>query len=237
MKTVKNQDMPYEKYLQKGAESLTDAELLALLLRTGYTARDEKQPEGKCSALVLAQKLLDLPAGDKKGLAGLCSLSPAQLMQIKGIGEVKAVRICCINEMARRIALAEKSGQPVFSDPAMVADHYRPWFAGEDSQLEKAILLMLDGRGKLIREKVISMGTVNTALVSPREIFLQALRHQAVNLMLLHNHPSGDPAPSAQDMEVTERLTELGDMMDLPLLDHIIVGEGCYFSFREAGFI
>ena len=235
MKTMKNEDMPYEKYLKKGAESLTDAELLALLLRTGYTSPNERKPEGKCSALILAQKLLDLPSGDKKGLAGLCSLSPAQLMQIKGIGEVKAVRICCLNEMARRIAQAQKTQQPVFTEPAMVADHYRPYFKGEDSQLEKALLLMLDAKSKLIREKVISLGTVNATYVSPREVFLQALRHQAVNIIVLHNHPSGDVTPSREDLEVTSRLSELGDMMELPLLDHIIVGEETYFSVREAG--
>lgn len=237
MKTIQNDEMPFEKYLKKGAESLTDAELLALLLRTGYSSVSEDTNEkNKCSALVLAEKLLDIPTGDKKGLAGLCSLSPAQLMQVKGIGQVKAVRICCINEMARRIAMAQKKDNPVFTEPSMVADHYRPVFEGEDSQLEKALLLMLDGRGKLIREKVISMGTVNATYVSPREIFLQALRYQAVNIMLLHNHPSGDINPSREDMEVTQRLADLGDMMELPLLDHIIVGDG-YFSFREAGLL
>lgn len=237
MNNQRKEDLPYEKYLKKGAESLTDEELLALLLRTGYTSSREEIPAGKCPAQVLAGKLLELPVGDKKGLAGLCSLTPAQLMQVKGIGQVKAVRICCINEMAKRIAQSQKTQQPVFSDPESVAGYYRPYYAGEDSQLEKAFLLMLDGKGKLIREKMLSMGTVNATLVSPREVFLQALRHQAVNIMLLHNHPSGDIYPSREDMEVTRRLAELGEMMQLPLIDHIIIGEESYFSFRESGLI
>jgi len=234
--SLQNQDMPYEKFLTKGAESLTDAELLAVLLRTGNPSGDHRT-KGKCSALVLAEQLLSIPAGPKRGIAGLCSLSPAQLMQIKGIGEVKAVRICCINELARRIAMAEHTTQPVFTNPAMVAEYFRPYFAGEDSRIEKAILLMLDAKSRLIREKVISIGTVNTTLVSPREIFLQALRHQAVQIVLLHNHPSGDVKPSREDMEVTARLCEVGDMLELPCADHIIVGEKAYFSFREAGLI
>ena len=237
MNDPNKEEMPYEKYLKRGAESLTDEELLALLLRTGYVSPAEKVPEGTCSALLLARKLLELPVGEKKGLAGLCSLTPSQLMQVKGIGQVKAVRICCINEMAKRIAKSQKKGQPVFSNPEEVADFYRPCFAGEDSQIEKAILLMLDGKGMLIREKMISMGTVNATLVSPREVFLQALRHQAVNVLLLHNHPSGDVYPSRDDLEVTKRLSQLGEMMQLPLCDHIIVGEESYFSFRESGLL
>lgn len=233
----KKEDMPYEKYLKKGAESLTDAELLALLLRTGYKPAGEENRSGKCSALLLAQKLLELPVGDKRGLAGLCSLAPEQLMKVKGIGQVKAVRICCISEMARRIARGQKTQGPVFTQPQTVADYYRHEFEGEDSQVEKALLLLLDARGKLIREKVLSIGTVNAAFVSPREVFLQALRHEAVHVMLLHNHPSGDVMPSREDVEITKKLTEIGDMMELPLLDHIIVGEDSYFSFQEAGLI
>lgn len=231
-------ELPYEKFIQKGAESLTDAELLAILLRTG-PAPEETAPRAhrNCPALALAEKLLALPKGAKTGLGGLAQLSPAQLQKIKGIGEVKAVRICCVTELARRIQMGERKEMKAFPDPASAAEYCRPLFAGSDSCVEKAVLLLLDGKGKLIHEKVLSIGTVNTALVSPREIFLQALRYQAVFFMLLHNHPSGDVSPSREDAEITKRLAELGEMMQLMLVDHIIVSEQKYYSFREAGLL
>lgn len=103
--------------------------------------------------------------------------------------------------------------------------------------MERAVLLLLDGKGRLVHEKLLSVGTVDSALVSPREVFLQALRVQAVSFILLHNHPSGDPSPSREDTAITGRLFELGEMMQLNLTDHIIVGAGQYFSFRESGLI
>lgn len=232
------EELPYEKFMQKGAESLTDSELLAILLRTGPTPDADAPPKHKaCPALALAEKVLAYPKGSRSGLAGLCDLSPVQLKEIRGIGEVKAVRICCVTELARRIALGQRKEMPAFPNPALAAQYCRPIFEEGGSQVEKAVLLLLDGKGKLIHEKVLSIGTVNTALVSPREVFLHAFKYQAVFFMLLHNHPSGDAAPSMEDADITKRLSELGDMMELSMVDHIILGERDYFSFREAGLI
>ncbi|HJB90193.1 MAG TPA: DNA repair protein RadC [Candidatus Eisenbergiella merdigallinarum] len=231
-------DLPYEKFLQKGAESLTDAELLAILLRTGPIPGPEApKAHLDCPALALAQQVLALPAGGRSGLSGLPSLSPAQLMEIRGIGEVKAVRLCCVAELGRRLSLCTRPQLPAFPDPATAAAYCRPLMEGEGGTVERVILLLLDAKGRLIHERVLAIGTVNSAPVSPREVFLQALKYQAVHFILLHNHPSQDVKPSREDAEITERLAGLGEMMQLTMLDHIIVGGTNYFSFREAGLL
>jgi len=232
------QGLPYEKFLQKGAESLTDAELLAVLLRTGpKVGESASKAHRDCPALALAEEVLRLPKGSRSGLSGLPSLSPSELMKVRGIGQVKAVRICCTAELARRISLYTRKKLPAFPDPATAAAYARPLFDADGGNVERAVLLLLDGKGRLVHEKLLSVGTVDSALVSPREVFLQALRVQAVSFILLHNHPSGDPSPSREDTAITGRLFELGEMMQLNLTDHIIVGAGQYFSFREAGLI
>ena len=231
-------ELPYEKFLQKGAESLTDAELLAILLRTGPDpGPNAPQAHLDCPALALAEQVLALPRGSRSGLAGLPFLSPAQLTKVRGIGEVKAVRLCCVAELARRLSLSCRTQLPTFPDPAAAASYCRPLFEGEDGAVERVILLLLDSKGRLIREKILAVGTVNSAPVSPREVFLQALKYQAVHFILLHNHPSQDVTPSREDAEITERLARLGNLMQLTLLDHIIVGGANYFSFREAGLL
>ena len=231
-------ELPYEKFLQKGAESLTDAELLAILLRTGPDpGPNAPQAHLDCPALALAEQVLALPRGSRSGLAGLPFLSPAQLTKVRGIGEVKAVRLCCVAELARRLSLSCRTQLPAFTDPAAAASYCRPLFEGEDGAVERVILLLLDSKGRLIREKILAVGTVNSAPVSPREVFLQALKYQAVHFILLHNHPSQDVTPSREDAEITERLARLGNLMQLTLLDHIIVGGANYFSFREAGLL
>lgn len=238
MQEVHTQQLPYEKFLQKGAESLTDAELLAILLRTGPNpGQDAPQAQKDCPALALAEAVLALPKGSRSGLAGLSRLSVSELLTLRGIGEVKAVRICCISELARRMSLTQRKEMPAFPTPAEAAAYCRPLFLTDGGSVERTVLLFLDGKGKLIHEKILSVGTVNAAPVSPREIFMQALRYQAVYFMLLHNHPSGDAKPGRDDAEVTKRLAMLGEMMELPLTDHIIVGDGSYYSFREAGLL
>ena len=231
-------ELPYEKFLQKGAEALSDAELLAILLRTGPPpAPDAPLRHRQCPALALAEALLALPSGAYPGLAGLSRLSAADLMAVKGIGEVKAVRILCIFELGRRIALERRTDMPAFPSPSAAAAYCRPLFGGENRDVEQAVLLLLDGKGRLIREKVLSVGTVNLSLVSPREIFLHALKYRAVHFLLLHNHPSGDETPSREDAEITKKLAGLGEMMQIGLLDHIILGQNSYYSFREAGLL
>ncbi|MFQ8702474.1 MAG: JAB domain-containing protein [Eisenbergiella sp.] len=231
------QGLPYEKFLQKGAESLTDAELLAVLLRTGpKVGESASKAHRDCPALALAEEVLRLPKGSRSGLSGLPSLSPSELMKVRGIGQVKAVRICCTAELARRISLYTRKKLPAFPDPATAAAYARPLFDADGGNVERAVLLLVDGTGRLVHEKLLSVELLIRRSF-PRGKFLQALRVQAVSFILLHNHPSGDPSPSREDTAITGRLFELGEMMQLNLTDHIIVGAGQYFSFRESGLI
>ncbi len=174
-------------------------------MRTGPNpGPDAPQAFRDCPALALAEQVLSLPLGSRSGLLGLSSLSCNQLQQIRGIGEVKAVRISAfLNWQKDRPRAAQKL--PAFPDPGTAADYCRPIFEEDGGMLERTILLLLDGKGCLIREKLLSIGTIDAALVSPREIFLQALaRVGAVSFLLLHNHPSGDVTPSPEDKELLQ---------------------------------
>ncbi len=217
---------PYEKFLSDGPESLSEAELLAIIIRTGTKTMDSLQ---------LARQVLSLPKGQEKGILGLRHLSVSDLCKINGIGEVKAVKIKCITELSRRLSMADTRDRMQFTKPETVADYYMGRMRYLET--EEVILVMTDNKNRLICDRVLSRGTVNCSLVSPREIFLVALEYHAVHILLVHNHPSGDASPSGQDIEITEHLARLCDMMQLPLLDHIVVGDNCYVSFRESGLL
>ena len=221
-----NKELPYEKFLKYGPESLSEAELLAIILRTG--TKD-------CSSVELGKKILNLAVSPHKGLLGLYHISVEELKQIRGIGEVKAVKIKCIAELSMRMAKAKNEPLLRFDAPKTVADYFMEQLRHEER--EKVILLCLDNKAQLISQTVLSVGTVNASLVSPREAFQYALRMQAVYIMVLHNHPSGDPKPSRQDIEITYRLLKTGELMDIPLLDHIIIGDNRYISFKESGLL
>lgn len=217
-------DMPYEKFMEYGPQSLTDAELLAIILRTGTKEK---------SAVCLAAEVLSLTKYPKEGLLGLYDLSLEELMEIDGIGEVKAVKLKCLTELSMRINRSCAKANLCFDDAATVAEYFMEKLRHEPT--ECVVVACLDAKGKLLCEKEISKGSVRMSLVSPREIFLCALQSKAVNFILIHNHPSGDPTPSEQDCELTENLKELGMKMDILLLDHIIIGDNQYYSFCEAG--
>ncbi len=219
-------ELPYEKFLKYGPESLSETELLAIILRTG--TKD-------CNSVELAGKILDLATSPYKGLLGLYHISVEELMQLRGIGEVKAVKIKCIAELSMRMAKARKEPLVKFESPKSVADYFMEELRHEER--EKVLLLCLDNKAQLISRFVLSVGTANASLLSPREVFKYALRVQAVHIMVLHNHPSGDPIPSRQDMEITRRLYKTGELMEIPLIDHIIIGDKKYTSFRESGLL
>jgi len=214
---------PYEKCQEKGAEALTNQELLAILLRTGSMEE---------SALDLAGTVLKSAAGEE-GLRTLCAMSMEQLMQIRGIGKVKAMQLKCICELSRRMAKETAGPFPLMTSPQAIAAYYMEDMRHKNQ--EELLLLMLNGRNRRIGELVISRGTVNGSMITPREIFLEALRHHAVSIVILHNHPSGDPMPSEEDQKLTIRVWETGILLGIPLLDHIVIGDCCYFSFNERG--
>ena len=218
--------LPYERFLQFGPENLTEAELLAVILRTG-TKED--------SAVALAEKVLALATYPREGLLGLHDVSVEELMEIRGIGMVKAVKLKCIAELSNRMSRAKAREGICFTRADHVAEYFMEKLRHRDT--ECVYLLCLDAKGQLIREKKLSDGSVNMALISPREIFLEALKDKAVSLILVHNHPSGDPTPSKEDVHVTERLCKAGEILGISVLDHIIIGDGTYISLKGAGFI
>lgn len=219
-----NAEKPYDRFLKAGPEALTDAELLAIIIRTGHKGAD---------ALTLARKILD-KAGDY-GIAGLYHMTVDELMQIKGIGLVKAVKVKCIAELSNRIARAKKGQKVILNSPGEAAEYYMEQL--RHLEKEQCVCAFLDGAMGLIKDHVISVGTVNASLFSSREVFIEALSAKAVNLMLLHNHPSGSIHPSRADVQMTQKMLEASRFMDMPLVDHIIIGDNCYYSFREHGMI
>lgn len=225
MKDLPLEVRPYEKCLTCGAATLSDAELLAVLLRTG--SRDE-------SSINLAYRLLSECAGENN-LAALCRLGANQLCKIKGIGKVKAIQILCAIELGRRLMTAERKEKLSFLHPEEIASYFMPRM--KDAKKENVWIVLLDGKCRVIHEEKIYEGTVKSSLISPREIFISALEKEAVYLFLLHNHPSGDPTPSNDDFAITQRIRESGQLLGIELLDHIIIGDQNYISFIENGYM
>lgn len=220
MKDIPNAERPYEKCLKQGAEALSDAELLAVLLRTGTKGEN---------VLALAKRLLYQDGG--AGLLGIHQFSFQSLMKLKGIGKVKAVQILCLSELAKRLSKASVEPRLRFSSSKSVAEYYMEDLRHRNQEVMK--LLLLNSKAELIDETNISKGTVNASLVTPRELFVEALKKEAVSMILLHNHPSGDPTPSRDDILTTKRISECGLLIGIELLDHIIIGNNCYVSFQE----
>lgn len=219
-------DMPYERFLQEGADVLSDAELLAIILRTGTRGED---------TVSIGRKILSLSNGRHPGILGLHHLSIQELMTIRGIGEVKAVKIKAIAELSNRISKARALETIQFDQPETVACYYMEQL--RHAETEQVVLVMIDSKNQLLHDMTISKGTVNASLLSPREIFISALRFGAVYILLVHNHPSGDPTPSKQDHVITEKMKVAGNLVEIPLMDHIIIGNNKYMSFKQSGLV
>ena len=217
------EDRPYEKCLRLGPEALSDGELLAVLLRTGTKG---------CPSVDMADEILNL-SRNKEGLLGLYQLSLTQLQSVIGVGKVKAVQIKCIGELSKRIAGATARKGLSFNQPETIAQYYMERLRHEEQEL--LICMMLDTKNHLLGEEMVFKGTVNSSLVNPREIFLTAVSYHAVGILLVHNHPSGDPAPSRADMDFTQRVSRAGEILGIPLIDHIIIGDHRFLSFRQRG--
>lgn len=217
MKELPDQERPYEKCLRSGPAVLSDTELISVILRTG--ASGEKSTD-------LAARVL---CAGPDGLLNLIRLTPDELMQIRGIGRVKAVQLKCVGELSRRIASLSRHVGPVFSGPDEIASFYMERMRHEPKEV--LMLVMFDRKNMFLADEVISVGTSNASLISPAEVFRSALEKKAEFIVLLHNHPSGDPSPSPEDREVTRRIRECGDLLDIPLMDHIIIGDNLYYSF------
>ena len=222
--SLPEEDRPYEKCERYGVQALTNRELLAVILRTGARGR---------SVLELAGELLKT-APEKEGFTGIRRMSLGELSSVRGIGRVKAIQILCLSELSKRLSKAEARKRLDFSAPETIAQYYMEDMRHRTREIMK--LLFLNTRSRFLGENDISVGTVNTTLVSPREIFVEALKKNAVSVILLHNHPSGDPTPSKEDIMITKRVLEAGMLIGIDLLDHIIIGDNCFVSLRDKGF-
>ena len=225
LKKRETADRPYERCEKFGAGSLTDAELLAVIIRTGTFGE---------SSIDIAERILNSSPADK-GLSALYHLTLKELMDINGIGRVKGIQILCIAELSRRISKTRCTDSEHFNTPKAISDYYMEELRHKEQEVLK--VMFLDTKSRLISDMNVSKGTVNSSLSSPRDIFIEALRYRAVYIILLHNHPSGDPSPSRDDILFTKKIENSGKMVGIDLLDHVIIGDNCYCSLKERGLI
>ena len=215
-------ERPREKLLDKGAYAVSDAELLAILLRSG--TREENVAR-------IAERLLK----ECQGLPGLAALSPQEIKKFHGIGPAKAVTLAAAVELAKRLATQVPADKPVIRSPGDAALLFMPKLRYESK--EHFMLLLLSTKNHVLAMPVISVGSLNASVVHPREVFRQAINYSAASVILAHNHPSGDPSPSQEDILLTRRLAEAGRLLDIAVLDHVIIGDGKYVSMKEKGII
>lgn len=212
-------ERPREKLYSHGPESLSNAELLGIIIRTGHK---------EDTAVDLAQRILNL---DNKGLPFLSNVSLEQLTEIKGIGECKAAQILAAIEIGKRISRWKADDKVKITSPMVMAN----LMMDEMRYLDKEYfnIAILDTKNQVLSIENISIGTLNASIVHPRDVFNMAIKKNANAIILLHNHPSGDPQPSNEDINITHRLVDVGNLVGIKVLDHIIIGDNRYISFKE----
>lgn len=211
-------EQPREKMMLHGAKALSDSELLAIFIGSG--------PKGT-SAIELAKQLLD----KYENITEIAKCDLSQLKQVKGIGDAKAVTIAAAFELTKRIKISPFHKRKVFRSPEEIAEYYIPRFVGV--QKEFFYVLLLNTANQIFREIVVSEGLLNSSLVHPREVFQKAISESANSIILMHNHPSGNPTPSGSDIKITQQLAKAGQIIDIRVLDHIIIAGEQYYSFVQ----
>lgn len=219
---IQKEERPREKLQSYGPDALSESELLAIIISTGTREH---------SAIALGEKIVS----KAKSVRGLADLTVEDLTSIKGIGEAKATKIYAALELSKRISKARASSEFKIDSPESIANIYME----ELRYLKKEVvkLLLLDTKGKIVGDVFVSTGSLTASIVHPREVFKEAIVRSANKIIIIHNHPSGDPSPSEQDVDITKRLQEAGDIMGVELLDHIIIGDGEFTSLRRMGII
>lgn len=225
MKELPESERPYEKLEKNGVESLSDAELIAVLIRNGSPHK---------TSVALAAEILNLHPV-YKGLMGLHYLSDKELQRIDGVGKVKAAQLLCAAEISNRMTRQRKPENERFDSPGTVAGYFMEEMRTKEN--ENTIVVFLDNRCRLIRHEVLFVGSVSASMANPREILKKALQYDASCLILLHNHPSGDPTPSSADIALSERMKAAGELIGIRFLDHIILGDCQYVSLKQRGHI
>ena len=217
---VRSEGLPRERLAGRGARALSDAEVVALLLRTGSAERN---------AVALAHETLRVCGG----LVGLGRRSCFELERLGGLGPAKASSLVAAFELGRRVASRPLQRGAILNGPDDVFRHFAPLLCAE--RRECFLVVMLDGRHRILGDETVSIGTLTASLVHPREVFRPALERAAAAIVLVHNHPSGDPSPSGEDRRVTQRLREAGELLGIRVVDHVVVAESGFFGFQESG--
>lgn len=222
-------DRPQERLQKLGPSALSDTELLAMLLRSGSRGHN---------VIAVAQQLI----AEAGTLAQLVQWNDADFRRLKGIGRVKALQLVAVMELARRVLAGRGDPEPILNRPDLVQAHLEPLASG--LAIEKFWVLCLNRKNRLIKRVEITSGTATSSLAHPREVFREAIRQGATAVICAHNHPSGDPAPSAADVQLTRQLRDAATAVDIDLIDHVILGRVAtdprgvgYYSFRQAGVI
>jgi DNA repair protein RadC len=220
MKAIAAHDRPREKLARAGAGTLGDNELVAIVIGQG---------QRRASALDLANAVL---AGTG-GVAGLARAAHAELTRITGIGPARAAQIVAAVELGRRAVARVTTDRAQLATPRAVAEYLLPQYGSR--RVEQFGVLLLDTKHRVVRTTILSIGTLDASIVHPREVFREAVTGGAASIVLFHNHPSGDPEPSREDSRLTERLIAAGVLMGIMVIDHVILGDASYFSYREKG--
>ena len=226
IKELQHDYRPDEKFLRYGGQALTGAELLAIILRTG----NREQTSVDLAAHILKDKV-----SGRENILNILHLDFEKLVEMKGVGRVKALQIKAVGELSKRICMTRAEDVRDFRKPETVALYYMEEL--RHRRREMAVVLLLDSACQLLKEIFFSEGSVNSLLLNPREIFVEAFRNDALNIILLHNHPSGQAGPSKADIEGTKRIKNGCMLLGLNLIDHIIIGDNEYFSFKDKGLI
>ncbi|MBB6214902.1 DNA repair protein RadC [Anaerosolibacter carboniphilus] len=219
IKEMVESERPREKMIQFGVENLSNAELLAILIHTGTK---------EASAIELAQRILSY---DQTGIHFLTNCTVEELSQIKGIGSAKACQLIAAIELGKRIAAAKATVRPCIKSPGDIVNIYMEEMRYYKKEYFKIVLL--NTKNEIISSENVSIGSLNASLVHPREVFITAIKKSAASVVLLHNHPSGNPQPSKEDISITKRLAEAGKIIGIDVIDHIIIGNGTYTSLKE----
>ena len=223
IKQLPSEEKPREKLLREGSDRLSTTEILAILINSGTK---------EISALEIAAQLLSI---DKRGVRFLAECSPEELGRIKGMGQAKICTVLAAVELGKRIAAAPVRDRNLIRSSSDIADLFMEKI--RYYKKEHFVSLMINAKGEIIEETEVSIGDLCSSSTHPREVFVDAVKRSAGSVVFLHNHPSGDPSPSDTDIQTTKRLIEAGTILGIPVLDHIIIGDGIYVSMKAMGLI
>ena len=220
---IPHQERPREKLMKCGRASLSNAELLAIIIGSGTKNK---------SSMELA---MDVLARDSKGIGYLAECTPEELMKFDGIGYAKTCELIAAVELGRRVSSLPIAERTRITSSEDVSNYFMNKMRYYNR--EHFISLLLNVKGEIIEEVEVSVGDLNTSVTHPREVFAQAIRRSAGSIIFVHNHPSGDPNPSQEDINATNRMVQVGELMGIPVLDHIIIGDGRYISMKSCGYM